>query len=589
MSFGIDFGTTNSVLAEFDGKGTRPIPLDKWNLDDWNYKSFDKLFPTVVGYSSTRPERLFGWEAKLRSEESVAAVKRLLKGDEKVKLADREYSAPTVVAGFFDALRKRARGEGRSVARAVVTVPANATGAARFRTRAAARLGGVQVQALLNEPTAAAIAYVDDLERLALEEGALESILPERILVFDWGGGTVDVTVLQYDAEFGLFAEQATSGITELGGIELDARLERLVLRKIGGNPGWSDSELRQFRREIERTKIQLSTEKFAAVTTPDYAKTVGVEREEFEAEITDLVERSSEPLRACLATLNMLPDELDAVLMIGGSSQIPLVRTLVENILDTDTVNPLICDPMTAVARGAAIAAAILDGEVKSTLSVAATHALGTVITDSDGKRSFNKIIPRNAALPAVQTKLYRPSRPGQPKVTIEVWEGDEEKPLDDPENFLLGKITIPLPENRTQDQNEFYLTYTYDTDGLLHVQAETIDHHLLLDEDVDKFGTQESGAAVTSESLQEFLEAFRTAAQTRGQPTVDVTVNDKPYRFDREVVTGREMKARASIPESDWLYLRRPGGNNPIAYDEEVTLHEGDVFFSRPRSNMS
>src|ERR1700747_2216888 len=122
MSFGIDFGTTNSVLANFDGKDATAIPLDKWNLDDWQYPSFEKLFPTVVGYSSTRHKPLFGWEAKLRSEESFAAVKRLLKGDARVYLFGKEYTAPTVVAGFFDALRHRAAEQDLDVIRAVVTV-----------------------------------------------------------------------------------------------------------------------------------------------------------------------------------------------------------------------------------------------------------------------------------------------------------------------------------------------------------------------------------------------------------------------------------------------------------------------------------
>lgn len=285
MSFGIDFGTTNSVLAKFDGQEAVAVPIDAGNLDDWNYRGFDLLFPTVVGYSSTRPELLFGWEGKLRAEENVEAVKRLLRGDDEVGLAGRSFAASTVVAGFFDALRRRGLDQDVDVQRAVVTVPANSTGAARYRTRAAARLGGVQVQALLNEPTAAAIAYVHDA-------GA-----PKDIMVFDWGGGTVDVTVLEYDEEDGLFEERASRGIAELGGLEIDERLGQLVLRKLGSPPSWAPFEWDQFKRDIERTKIRLSTEEFVVLTTPDFTRTVEIERAEFEAEITDLVERSMAPL----------------------------------------------------------------------------------------------------------------------------------------------------------------------------------------------------------------------------------------------------------------------------------------------------
>lgn len=505
MSFGIDFGTTNSVLAHFDGEQSTAIQLDSASLEDWSFTSFENLFPTVVGYSMTQPEWLFGWNAKLQANASFPAVKRLLKGDERVRLAGLEFTAPTVVAGFFDALRSRASGKGLAVDRAVVTVPANATGAARYRTRAAARVGGVQVQALVNEPTAAAIAYLHDL-------GDDLRDMIKKVLVFDWGGGTVDVTILEYDAEFGLFQEQASRGVTELGGLDLDARLERLVLRKIGGNPGWSHDELRDFRLQIERTKILLSTEDFADLDTPDYSKTITVERTEFESEIANLIARSSEPLMACLSDLRLNPSELDAVLMIGGSSQIPLVRERIKDILGADEdkfVDPEICDPMTAVAQGAAIAAAILDGELTSTLSVASTHALG-IASKKDGKKRFSEIIPRNAALPRVEKKLYRPSEDGS-SFLLEVVEGDADKPLDDPENFLLAAVVVALPPNRTREENAFELTYSYDTNGLLHVEAETLDGILLLDEEIDKFGIQESGAAVTSESLQAFLRALR------------------------------------------------------------------------------
>jgi molecular chaperone DnaK len=499
VSFGIDFGTTNSVLAYFDGKDSRAVPIDRYNLEDWHYPSFEKLFPTVVGYSSTRKEPLFGWEGKLRAEESAEAVKRLLRGDERVYLAGTGYSASTVVAGFFDALRRRAAENDMVVSRAVVTVPANTTGAARFRTRAAARIGGVQVQALLNEPTAAAIAYVHDMADTA-----------ERILVFDWGGGTIDVTILQYDDEVGLFEEQASRGITELGGLEMDDRLAKLVLRKIGGEPDWTADEARQFRRDIERAKIRLSTEEFVSMTTPDFSRTIGIERAEFEAEVADLVTRSSEPLRACLADLRIDPSELDAILMIGGTSQIPLVRSRVEDILDTETVSPEVSDPMTAVARGAAIAAAIIEGELDSELSVATTHALGTVST-KDRKRSFSQIIPRNATLPREKKKTYSPNSDNQTAITLEVWEGDPELPLDDSaDNFLLAKVRVDLPPGRGKDENEFTLTYTYDNDGILHVKAETTDGHVLLDGEVDKFGSQDSGAGVTPEMLQKFLTSF-------------------------------------------------------------------------------
>jgi molecular chaperone DnaK len=436
---------------------------------------------------------LFGWEAKLRSEESIEAVKRLLRGDERISLAGEEFDAATVVAGFFDALRRRAADRRLSVDRAVVTVPANATCAARFRTRAAARVSGVQVQALVNEPTAAAIAYSYDVGT------------PGRILVFDWGGGTVDVTILQYDDTYGLFEEQATRGIPELGGLELDERLGQLVLKKLGRKPQWSPAEWAQFTRDVERTKIRLSAEEFAVMTTPDFSRTIEIERAEFEACIGDLVALSSEPLRACLADLRVAPDEIDAILMIGGTSQVPMVRRRIEEILDAPTVSPEVCEPLTAVARGAAIGAAILDKELDMDISVSTTHALGTVST-KDGIATFSEIIPRNATLPRRETKTYTPNNPN--KIRIQVWEGDPSQPLESQENFRLGEISVDLPPGRTREANTFKLTYTYDTNGLLHVKAVIAkDGQVLLDREVQQFGARGSGAGVTPESLRGFL----------------------------------------------------------------------------------
>ncbi|MDB4873068.1 MAG: Heat shock protein 70 [Gemmatimonadales bacterium] len=516
MSFGIDFGTTNSVLAYFDGKDAHAVPVDKFNLDEWSYPSFERLFPSVVGYSSTRPELLFGWEAKLRSEENVEAVKRLLRGDDEVILADKGFAASTVVAGFFDTLRSRAAGHDLDLDRAVVTVPANSTGAARYRTRAAARVGGVQVQALLNEPTAAAIAYVHDVGR------------PERILVFDWGGGTVDVTVLEYAD--GLFEEQATRGIAELGGLEIDKRLAKLVLKKLGKTPSWGPVEWAQFRRDIERTKIRLSTEEFVVMNTPDFSRTIEVEREEFEAGIADLVQQGARPLRDCLAQLRIGPADLDAVLMIGGTSQIPLVRQRVAEILDEEPVSSEVCEPLTAVARGAAIAAAILKGDLESDISVATTHALGTVSEKVKGQRTFSEIIPRNATLPRRERKTYRPSKDAQRSFNLEIWEGDPRESLDSPDNFLLTEIVVPFPGLRSREENQFTLGYAYDKNGLLHVKA-VLDRtqDVLLDYEVQYFGESGAGVGASPETLRNLLQV-NAGVTAHSEIAVPASMDDEP-----------------------------------------------------------
>ena len=326
--------------------------------------------------------------------------------------------------------------------------------------------------------------------------------------MFDWGGGTVDVTVLRY--EEGLFEEEASRGIAELGGLELDERLGKLVLDILGKKPDWTEGEWAQFTRDVERTKIMLSARDFAVMTTPDYSRTVEIERSAFEERISDLVKQSSEPLRACLADLRIDPDDLDAILLIGDTSQVPLVRRRIEEILDAPAVSTEVCEPLTAVARGAAIAAAILDGELDLDISVATTHDLGTVSKKNGGK-TFSKIIPRNATLPRRETKRYTPT--GWSAMRVEVWEGDADQPLDDPENFKLGEIRVELPPADAKEENTFDLTYTYDKDGLLHVKAVIVrDGSVLLGGEVQEFGDHRSGSGVTADSLRAFLGISRT-----------------------------------------------------------------------------
>ncbi|MGP4051581.1 Hsp70 family protein [Streptomyces sp. 2A115] len=475
---GIDFGTTNSVVAQWQGDDVEVLPLDAHHLDaDWRRPGFDLLFPSVVGMSTLRRGPLFGWEAKLRSEEAAEACKRLLKSDEYVNVQGRRFAATTVAAGVFTAMKEGARQNLTEIDRAVITVPANATGAARYRTRAAARFAGIEVQALLNEPTAAAISYVHDLRE------------DTQILVFDWGGGTIDVTVLDY--EDGFFEERASRGVTELGGLEIDRRLRKLVLDRAPARREWTPAQERQFRLDVERNKIMLSSQPSVKIMTPD-GREVEIFQEELEEAIADLVDRALAPVEECLRDLHMAPLDVDDVLMIGGSSQIPSVRAAVAEALQMEPVPTQLCDPMTAVGRGAAIAAAVLAKETSGVIQVANSHALGTVVKGADKRRQFSEIIPRNSPLPWSERKSYTPTRDHERKLTVEIWEGDPDKELSDSDNVQLTELTLHYPVPRVREKSRFDLEYTYDSDGLLHVKA-TLEHtgEVVVDEEVKSFGS--------------------------------------------------------------------------------------------------
>ncbi|MFJ9264447.1 Hsp70 family protein [Streptomyces bacillaris] len=506
---GIDFGTTNSVVAQWLGDDVDVLSLDAHHIDaDWRHPGFEYLFPSVVGMSSLRRGALFGWEAKLRSEEAAEACKRLLKSDEYVTIHGRRFAATTVAAGVFQAMHKGAEHNLTTIDQAVITVPANATGAARYRTRAAARFAGIEVLALLNEPTAAAISYVHELREA------------RTILVFDWGGGTIDVTVLDY--QDGFFEELASRGVTELGGLEIDRRLRDLVLERAPARSAWTPAQERQFGLDVERSKIRLSSEESVPIRTPD-GDTVEVWQGELEDAITDLVDRALAPVQQCLTDLHMAPLDVDAVLMIGGTSQIPSVRAAVAEVMQQQPVEVDLCDPMTAVARGASIAAAVLSGEADGVIQVATSHALGTVVTDDTGQRAFSQIIPRNSPLPWKERKSYTPRRDNARSLAVEIWEGDPDRPLDHADNVQLTDLRLTYQNPRAREDSRFLLEYTYDTNGLLHVKA-TLERtgEEVLNEEIKSFSSGGPTPAVRKE-LDDLLAGNTVTTllptQTRGR----------------------------------------------------------------------
>lgn len=475
---GIDFGTTNSVAAQWNGEYVELLEIGGQGLDaNWRREGFELLYPSVVGTSSLRPGTLFGWEAKLRSEQAVEACKRMLREEPFVQLGGERFAATTAAAGVFKAIAGAAEEEAATEIReAVITVPANATGAARFRTREAARAAGITVRALLNEPTAAAIAYAHEMQ------------VDGEFLVFDWGGGTMDATLLLHDD--GFFDEKASRGVNRLGGLEIDARLRRMVLDRAPARGRWSDSEKRMFALEIERAKILLSHQESVRVRTPDDV-TVEIGQDEFSEAIQDLINRALDPVEECLEQARIDPQDLTAVLMIGGSSQIPAVRAAVSEALDCELVDNALCDPMTAVAEGAAISAAAIDGELESIIRVVNTHALGTITKDRDGRRRFSALIDRNQRLPQQRVKSYEPTKDNVSQLTVEVWEGDPDREVDHPDNVKLTELVLAYPQRGRARDGVFDLAYTYSKEGLLTVKA-TLQRtgEVVLDGEVKVFG---------------------------------------------------------------------------------------------------
>ncbi|WP_300608300.1 Hsp70 family protein [Trebonia sp.] len=458
VAYGIDFGTTNSVLARATSAGTEAIILDDQLPGEWQGTGFDKVLPSVIGFDGAeRP--LFGWLAKTSEGAKLEAVKRLFATEDEVVIGDRKLKVETAAAAFFRHIQQRAAVSGllERLDRAVVTIPANSRGKARYRTKLTAGLAGIEVSALINEPTAAAMAHARAIGQ------------NQRILVFDWGGGTLDVTVLE--AIDGIFIEQSSKGIQRLGGIDLDKKFMDTLLPRIPGSGSWRPHEEGLFRVNLERAKIALSSAELAPVPLPG-GGSMEVTRGQFVEAVRQLIERTREPVETCLRES---PGRIDHLVMVGGSSKIPAVQRMVADIVGVEPDTRV--DPMTAIAEGAAIADAILQGIITDLqFFVGTEHALGTVVHNDDAPREgeFSVLIGRNTKYPARATDGYTPANDFQEEVAVQVIEGDPEKPIGHEDNVILKDWTVTLPEKRLKQDSAFDITYLYDVDGILHVTVQ-------------------------------------------------------------------------------------------------------------------
>jgi molecular chaperone DnaK len=470
-SFGIDFGTTNSVLAAASPSASvETVRLDD-PPDDWGALGFDRVLPTVIADAGGSIE--FGWRAK-RNANRLEAVKRLFAQEDEVQVGAQTLKVEEAAAIFFRRIKEMAISEGRSLDQAVVTVPANSRGQARFRTKISAGLAGIEVLALVNEPTAAAIAYGRHIK-----DG-------ERVLVFDWGGGTLDVTILQ--RMHGVFIEEASKGIQRLGGIDIDEAFRASLASGVQAG-----SSIDPF--DLENAKVRLSTEERVVLALLG-GGTLEIERVQLEDAIRPLILRTREPIEKCLNDLG--DPKVDHLVLVGGSSKIPAVRRFVREMLRLDPMEGV--DPMTAVAEGAAIAAGILREEIVDfDFFVGTEHALGTVVHDDADRARFSVLIPRNTKLPASATEGFKPRFDDQEEVLIRVIEGDPDADFEHEDNVILKEWPVKI-EPRPLAQSGFLITFLYDVDGILNVKAvDDMSGSVMLDEQLT-FGAGTSKAELAA-----------------------------------------------------------------------------------------
>ncbi|HWD99151.1 MAG TPA: Hsp70 family protein, partial [Bryobacteraceae bacterium] len=428
---GIDLGTTNSLVAYMNPTRPEVIP----NEDG------DKLLPSVV---SVLPDGEIAVGNRARRElidhpdRTIYSVKRLMgrgaadvqdelklfpfriaEGSEsviRVQLGEKTFTPPEISAFILRQLRKNAESFlGGSVTKAVITVPAYFNDAQRQATRDAGRIAGLEVLRLVNEPTAAALAYGVDKRR----EGI--------IAVYDLGGGTFDISILKLHE--GIFEVLATNGDTHLGGDDIDNRLLRIALEDIqsewGEDLSHSGEAVQTLRRDVIRAKEELSFAPVATIAFEWRGRTWAREitRELFENLIRDIVDRTLGPCRDCMRDANVTPEQIDEVVLVGGSTRIPLVRSAVEVLFRARPHTEL--NPDEVVALGAAVQAGILAGSVENQLLLDVTPlSLGIEIYGG----VVSKLIHRNSTIPASASETFTTGVDGQTNVLIHVVQGERE-----------------------------------------------------------------------------------------------------------------------------------------------------------------
>lgn len=462
---GIDLGTTNSCVAVIEGGKPVVIP----NAEG------QRTTPSVVAFTNNG-ERLVGAPAKRQAvtnaRRTVSSIKRKMGEDTRVTIDGRQYSPQEISAQILQKLKSDAEAYlGEPVTEAVITVPAYFNDAQRQATKDAGRIAGLNVRRIINEPTAAALAY------------GLDNGRTQKVMVYDLGGGTFDVSLIQIGD--GVVQVLATCGDNHLGGDDFDDRVADWLLKQFSGQYGIDLSgdmvAMQRIREEAEKAKKELSSARSTDINLPFI--TTGPQgplhlqatltRAEFDAMTADLVERTALPVKNALGDAGLAANDLDQVLLVGGSTRIPAVQAKVMRMIDLEPSKSL--NPDECVALGAAVQAGRLGGEMISggqdlllldvtplTLSI---ETVGGVATH---------LIDRNSAIPTRFSKIFTTAAPFQSTVEIKVLQGEREFAKD---NKLLGTFTLRGIKRAWAGVPQIEVTFDIDANGIVKVSARDLD----------------------------------------------------------------------------------------------------------------
>ncbi|MCD6227266.1 molecular chaperone DnaK [Candidatus Micrarchaeota archaeon] len=459
---GIDLGTSNSAAAVIMGGKPTIIPSAE------GMTMYGKAFPSVVALTKDG-QLLVGEPARRQAvtnpDGTISGFKRKMGTDYKYKIRDREFTPQELSSFILQKIKKDAEEFlGEKVEKAVITVPAYFNDNQRQATKDAGRIAGLDVVRIINEPTAAALAY-----------GIDKSSKEEKILVFDFGGGTLDVTILEFGE--GVFEVISTSGDTNLGGRDMDKALTDYLIQEIkkehGADVSKDSTAMARLTEAAEKAKIELSTVLETEINLP-YLTVVNnqpihfvhkLTRAKLEDLVRPIIDKCKIPMNQALQDAKLGPDQITKIILVGGPTRMPIVQKFVEDFIGRKAERGI--DPMEAVAIGAALQGGIIGGEVKDVVLLDVTP-LSLGIETLGGV--FTVLIPRNTTIPTKKTEVFSTAADNQTSVEIKVYQGERPMAAD---NTFLGSFVLsgipPAPRGMPQIE----VTFDIDVNGILNVSA--------------------------------------------------------------------------------------------------------------------